>query len=190
MLVDQKKLKDQNKALLDQFQIAYPKSLNLIPASVIGAPGFIPGVSVPEKLTLDKGESSGVKKGDTVIINNNLIGRIEKTSNSSSSTLFTSDSSSIFAVKVGIDKNILGTIKGQGAGEMILDNVLLSENLKKGDIILTKGDIDQEENGYPPDLIIGKIISVDKSPSALFQKADVVSLVDLSKLTTVFIIVK
>ncbi|HZJ18567.1 MAG TPA: rod shape-determining protein MreC, partial [Patescibacteria group bacterium] len=71
-----------------------------------------------------------------------------------------------------------------------LDNVLLSENLKKGDIILTKGDIDQEENGYPPDLIIGKIISVDKSPSALFQKADVVSLVDLSKLTTVFIIVK
>ncbi|HZJ18683.1 MAG TPA: rod shape-determining protein MreC, partial [Patescibacteria group bacterium] len=111
MLVDQKKLKDQNKALLDQFQIAYPKSLNLIPASVIGAPGFIPGVSVPEKLTLDKGESSGVKKGDTVIINNNLIGRIEKTSNSSSSTLFTSDSSSIFAVKVGIDKNILGTIK-------------------------------------------------------------------------------
>ena len=189
-LIDQKKLEDQNKALLDQFQTNYPKSVDLIPAEVIGSPGFIPGVSVPEKLILDKGESDGITKGDTVVIKNNLIGSIENVSKNSSIVSLATNNSSSFAVKVGVDKNILGSIKGQGAGELILDNVLLSENLKKDDIVLTKGDVDEKGKGYPQDLIVGKVISVDKSPSALFQKADVISFVDFSKLTTVFIISK
>lgn len=70
---------------------------------------------------------------------------------------------------------------------MILDNVLLSETLKVGDVVLTNGDIDQNGKGLPPDLIVGKITSVDKNPSALFQKADVVSFVDFSKLSTLFV---
>lgn len=188
IIVDQKKLKDQNTALLDQFQTNYPNSLDLTPAEVIGAPGFISGMSVPEKLILNKGEENGVKKGDTVIIKNNLVGTIEKISKRSSVVSLVTNNSSTFAVKIGVDKNILGAVKGQGAGEMLLDNVLLSDNLKKGDIVLTKGDINEDGNGYPQDLTVGKVLSVDKSPSALFQKADIVSFVDFSKLTTVFVI--
>ncbi|MFH1187020.1 MAG: rod shape-determining protein MreC [Candidatus Levyibacteriota bacterium] len=190
MLVDQKKLKDQNAALLDQFQTTYPKSLNLLAADVIGSPSFIPGVSVPETLIVNKGEEDGVKKGDVIIAEDNLVGKIEKTAKSSSLiSLITSDTS-IFSVKLGIDKNIFGVINGQGAGEMILDNVLLSESLKKDDIVLTKGDVDLEGKGYPPDLIVGKIISVYKNSSSLFQKADVISFLDFSKLTTVFIMIQ
>jgi rod shape-determining protein MreC len=188
IIVNQKKLEDQNTALLDQFQTSYPKSFNLIPAEVIGAPGFIPGLSVPEKLILNKGKKDGAKKGNTVIIKDNLIGRVEKVSNVSSIVSLITNDSSVFAVKVGIDKNILGTVKGQGIGEMILDNVLLSDNLKKDDIVLTKGDLEEDGSGYLPNLIVGKVVSVNKSSSALFQKGDVISFVDFSKLSTVFII--
>ena len=71
---------------------------------------------------------------------------------------------------------------------MTLDNVLLSENIKVGDIVTTKGDITLKRIGYPPDLIVGKIMSVDKNPSSLFQKARVESFVNLNKLYMVFIL--
>ena len=71
---------------------------------------------------------------------------------------------------------------------MILDNVLLTENLKNGDLVLTKGDVNLNGEGFLPGLIVGKIISVEKSPSALFQKAQVEGLVDVTKLSTVFVI--
>jgi len=47
---------EDNKALRDQFQTENPKSTNLIEADIIGAPGFIPGISIPETLVLNRGE--------------------------------------------------------------------------------------------------------------------------------------
>jgi rod shape-determining protein MreC len=67
-------------------------------------------------------------------------------------------------------------------------NVVLSEKLEKDDLVRTKGDVDERGQGFPPDLIVGKIISVNKQPSALFQSAEVKSLVDFSRLSTVFVI--
>lgn len=191
-LIDQQKLVAQNKALLDQFQQVNIKSLTLLPAEVIGSPGFIPGISFPEFLVLNRGLSENVKEGDPVVFKDNLIGKITKVSENTSLVNLIGNNSFSLAAKVGQDKKALGVIKGQGEGNMILDNVLLSETLKNGDIVLTNGDVNQNaeqegDGGLPPDLIIGKIISVDKNPSALFQKANVVSFVDFSKLSTVFI---
>src|SRR6185295_6938379 len=42
---DLEKLKKENKALSDQFQITNPKSSTLVPSNVIGSPSFIPGVT-------------------------------------------------------------------------------------------------------------------------------------------------
>jgi cell shape-determining protein MreC len=71
---------------------------------------------------------------------------------------------------------------------MIFDNVLQSSDIKISDVILTKGDQDIKGVGIPPDLILGKLISVSKKPSNLFQKGEVVSLLDFSNLSTVFVI--
>ena len=186
-IIDQRKLIEQNKALLDQFQQVSPKSLSLLQSDVIGSPGFVPGVSVPELLILNKGFSDGVREGNAVVLKNNLVGKVIKTSQNISLVYLSSNNSLSFAAKAGEDKKAVGVIRGQGGGEMILDNVLLSETLKVGDVVLTNGDIDQNGKGLPPDLIVGKITSVDKNPSALFQKADVVSFVDFSKLSTLFV---
>jgi rod shape-determining protein MreC len=186
-LVDQTKLIRDNNALKDQFQTENVRSLNLIPADIIGAPGFIPGISVPENLILDRGEVDKVKAGDAVIYQNNVIGKVSTVrSYVSNVSLITNSSSSFTALT--LSTKALGVIKGQGGGEMILDNVLLSDNLKINDIVLTSGNVNGQGIGLPPDLIVGKIISVSKNPSDLFQKAEVQSLINVTKLTKVFII--
>ena len=185
---DYQKLKEQNKSLLDQFQTLNPKSSTLLQADVVGAPSFIPGLSSPEYLTINKGLGDNIKVGQAVIFKNNLIGKINKINSNLSQVILITNNKSSFTAQTGGEKSILGVLKGLGSGEMIMDNVLLNETLKNGDLVLTKGDVNLNGEGIPPGLIVGKIISVEKSPSALFQKAQVEGLIDITKLSTVFVI--
>lgn len=189
MLSDQKKLERENSALSDQFQVSSPNSNTLLSANIVGAPSFIPGVSTPETFIIDKGTQDGVKIGEAAIYKNNLLGKITKSNDSLSEVTLVTNSSMSFTAKTS-SSEVLGVIKGQGGGDMILDNVLLSDNLKPLDLILTNGDTSLNGSGYPPNLVVGKIVSVDKKASSLFQRAEVSSFIDFSKITTVFIIVK
>ncbi|MCL5438581.1 MAG: rod shape-determining protein MreC [Patescibacteria group bacterium] len=191
-LINLRTFEKDNKALKDQFQISYPKSQKLLPAKIIGAPGFIPGISMPENFIIDRGEKDGIKPGQVVVYENNLIGRVKKTTQNLSVVEFLSNLSSSFTARVITVKEnnsqILGIIKGRGNNEMLLENVVLSENIKTNNVVTTYGSIKEDGSGYPPNLVVGKILSVDKKPSDLFQKAKVKSLVDFSKLSTVFVI--
>ena len=178
------KLRKENQALSDQFQTSYPQSYKLLKAEIIGAPGFIPGVSVPTNFILNKGSKDNVKEGSAVIIKDNLVGIIAKVSVNLSKVNIINNSSSSFTAKT--ENGAQGIIKGTGGG-LTLENVLLSENIRATEIVLTKGDVDFEGVGVPPDLVVGKITSVEKSASDLFQKAKIESFVDLPRLSTVFV---
>ena len=186
-LSDQKKMQNENSALSDQFQATFPKSSDLLPADVVGAPDFIPGFSLPETIIINRGTNDGAKVGQAVVFKNNLIGKITKANNFLSEVTLVTNSNSSFTAKTS-SGGVLGVVKGQGGGQIILDNVLLSDDLKNSDLVLTNGDINTNGEGYPPGLVVGKIISVDKRPSALFQRAQLETFLDFSKLTTVFIL--
>ena len=177
------KLKKENQALSDQFRTVYPKSMQLLKADVIGAPGFIPGISVPNIFILNKGEKDNIKKGCAVVVKNNLVGVVAKTSTNLSEVDTVNNSSFSFTVKT--QNGAIGVIKGGNV--LTLENILLSENIKTGELVLTKGDINNDGIGIPQDLVIGKITSVEKNPSDLFQKAKVESFVNLINLTSVFV---
>lgn len=186
-LLDQKKLQSENSALKDQFAISSPKSTNLLKAKIIGAPGFIPGVTFPTEFILDIGKNDGVLKNQAVVWRNNLVGKIEKTTDYLSEVNLLSSISFSFSAKT--EKGVLGVIKGESVGRITLENVLVNEDMRKGDLVFTKGDLDIKGVGIPPDLIVGKIDSIEKNPSALFQKAKVKSLVDFSQLFEVFVVI-
>ncbi|MDP2649477.1 MAG: rod shape-determining protein MreC [bacterium] len=186
-LINQEELIKENKALKDQFEIALPFSPKLLPAKVIGSPGFIPGISQPETFLLDQGEESGVRINQAVIFKDNLIGKISKISNRLSGVELITNKKSSFSAKT-LKTNALGVVKGQGNLEMVLDNVLLSDVLETGDIVITKGDLDTNSLGLPGGLAVGKILSIEKKPSALFQIAKIGNPLDFSKIDTVFII--
>lgn len=184
-LLEIEKLKKENSALRDQFQTSNPKSYSLILANIIGSPSFIPGITSPSNFILDKGASDNISVGQAVVFKNNLVGKVIKTSSNLAKVEIIVNNSSSFTAKT--ENGALGVIKGDGRG-MTFENVLLSENIKVGDIVTTKGDVSLKGVGYAPDLIVGKILSIDKNPSSLFQKARVESFVNFNKLSLVFII--
>jgi len=186
MQLEIERLKKENAALKDQFQTVNPKSFDLLPAKIVGSPGFIPGITTPVDLIVDKGERDGVRKGDTVVFKNNLVGKIAKISSYLAKVELIFNSSSSFTVKT-MAKSVAGIVKGNG-NEIILNNVLPSEEIEVGDIVITKGDMNLAGIGYPPDLVVGEILSIDKNPSNLFQKAKLESFLDFKKLDMVFIL--
>jgi rod shape-determining protein MreC len=183
---DYEKLKKENAALSDQFQTAYPQSIQLLKAEVIGASGFIPGVSVPNVFILNKGTKDNIKKGSAVVIKDNLVGVISQISTNLSQVAVINNPSSSFTAKT--QNGASGLVKG--GGNLILDGILLSENIKAGELVLTKGDINSDGVGIPPDLVVGKITSVEKNPSDLFQKAEIASFVNFVNLSTVFVYIQ
>lgn len=188
-LEDKKNILLENKALKDQFASSGSNSVTFLPAKVVGAPGFIPGVSLPEYLVIDKGSIDGVKIGSTIIVGNYLVGKVIILANNFSKIELVINNNSSFTAKIVPQdgREISGIIKGKGSDEMILNNVLLSEPLKKDSVVLTKGDRDEKGEGFPPDLIVGKIISIEKKSTDLFQKAEVRSYVNFASLETVFV---
>ena len=185
-LRDQKKQDAELHALRDQFDTQKIHSQSLLPASIIGMSGYLPGVSLPNGIILDKGSVDGVKKGQVIVYKDTVIGKIQKVTYNASRVMLVYDEQSTVNAKT-VKTNALGLVKGQGQGVMQLSGVVLSEKLEKGDQVVTKGEMDTDSTGYPPDLVIGKIISVDKKASSLFQSAQVESLVQIQKLTMVFI---
>jgi rod shape-determining protein MreC len=161
----------------------------LLPANIIGASGFIPGTSSPEAIILDKGREDGLRVGNAVLYKNNLLGKISRITDSLSEVILVTNTSSSFTAKTSAS-GALGVIKGQGGKKMILDNVLLSDNLKSSDLVLTNGDTDLNGQGFPPGLVVGKIVAVDKKASSLSQRAEVESFIDFTNLTTVFVLVR
>jgi len=177
------KLKAENQALSDQFQISYPQSLQLLKADIIGAPSFIPGVSAPNIFIINKGLKDNLEVGMAVVVKDNLVGVISKTSANLSEVVVINSSLSSFTAKT--QNGAAGIVKG--GNTLTLDNILLSENIVKGELVLTKGDLNSNGIGIPPDLIVGKITSVEKKPSDLFQKAKIESFVNFINLSTVFV---
>jgi rod shape-determining protein MreC len=181
------KLQKDNQALRDQFAVSSPIPSSLLPAKIIGSPTFIPTITLPDFFILDKGERDGVRRGDGVVFGNNLVGQISDTNSFSSKVILSVNKSTSLTGK--LPSGAVGVVKGVGE-DLEIDNVLASESLDRDMVVLTKGSENLSGVGIPPDLIIGKIISVNHDPSALFQKAKIQSLVDFTKIDMVFIVVK
>lgn len=188
-LVKQNELLRENAALKSQFQETPSYNPSLLPALVIGQEGFLPGSSAIDTMIIDKGSSDGVRKGSAILVGRNALGLVSEVSpHRAKITLLTHQSSSVPASVTNPSQGIVGIVKGEGGGSMVLDNVLLSQTLMIGDIVVTKGSETLDSEGFLPNLVIGKIRSVNRQPSELFQTAHVQSFVDPSTVSTVFVV--
>lgn len=187
-LVKEKELEKENTALHDQFQTTIPAPQNLIPAHIIAMNGFLPGVSQPEELLLDQGSSAGVKRGAVVVVKNNFIGTVTDVSPHAAKVALLTQKDTSFTAQT-LKTSALGIVRSQDNSTLLLDNVVLSDTLNSGDLVVTKGD---SGNGVeiPANLVVGKIASINKQNSSLFQSAQLESLVDVSSLEMVFVMTK
>lgn len=179
-LAKQEELEKENKALHDQFQAEKISTQELLPAKVIGRSN--------DQFIIDKGSSDSIKPGNVLVFKDNLIGKVIKVSAHLSVVHLVTHPTISFTAEA-VKTETLGVINGRGGTSFIFGNIVLSDKLEKDDLVVTRGDVDEHGQGFPSELVVGKITAVYKQPSALFQSAEVKSLVDFGKLSTVFILI-
>lgn len=181
-LVEFDMLKKDNEALRSQFETYGSQSQTLLPAKVIGAIG---NFSLPHTLIIDKGKNNGVKIDMAVVVGKNLIGKIGSVAGGYSQVILVTNQN-FKTLGKGTDGETKGVVTGKD-DFILLDKVTTTQNLSKDDIILTKGEINNSGIGIQNDLIVGKIISINKIESQVFQSAKIESLVKFDELQTVFV---
>ncbi|MCL5676079.1 MAG: rod shape-determining protein MreC [Patescibacteria group bacterium] len=176
LLVEAQKTRDltrENNILKSQFAQTPAFSPRLLPAGVIGFDRY---------LILDKGSASRVKSGQAVLINNFLVGEINRVYLNQSSVMLITDPLSKIAV-ISSQNRSKGILQGTFGTGMVLNNVQTGDSLNKEETLETWGDVN-----FPAGLLTGKIAGITNKASELFKSAEVEPLVDFNKLTTVFIL--
>ena len=136
-----------------------------------------------KSVTINKGEKDGVRKGMAVISPEGVIGQILKTGPYHSIVLLITDYNS--AVDSIVQRTRAKTIvEGKGENRCQLKYLLRAEEVIVGDIVVTAG----LSGNFPKGLMVGEIRKVEKAGQGIFQYAELVPSVDLTKLEEVLII--
>ena len=134
-------------------------------------------------VTINKGEKDGVRKEMAVISPEGVIGQILKTSPYHSIVLLITDYNS------AIDSIVQRTrakaiVEGLGENRCQLKYLLRKEEVVVGDVVVTSG----LSGNFPKGLMVGEIKKVEKHGHGVFQYAELVPSVDLTKLEEVLVI--
>lgn len=175
-------LERENIALKSQFEDASMSKYKLIPAKIVGYKGR----GVYDFFIINIGTNQGVENGMSVIVGNTLVGTIYKASQNISEvrTILHSDFSTLVKYP---PTNARGIIRGYESF-MVMENVLITDTLEKGGVVVTMGEVNNDNIGIPSDLTVGKIDSIERIETASFQTAQIAPLVDYSQMSNVFVI--
>ncbi len=134
-------------------------------------------------ITLNVGESDGVKTDMPIISENGLVGRILLTSShySIGQLMLNKD----FRASAKIQRSrIDGIIAWDGGENLHLNNVAKSQDIRPGDVVMTS----EYSNIFPRNVKIGFVSKVTEKPGNLFKEIEVTPSVDFSTLEQVFVI--
>jgi len=135
---------------------------------------------------IDHGENQKIKSGMAVIVGHNLIGKIGRVTPNFSQVILTVNSEFVTLAKTS-DTATPGVAHGD-SDFILLDRVSVNDTVNNSTFLLTAGDMNSSGLGIPPELVIGKIVSVNKSPSLPFQTAKIQADIDFGRLETVFVV--
>lgn len=184
-MVDYEIMKQDNLALKSQFEISGETTTSLIAAKIIGFQG---DNRAPKEFIINVGEKNSIKKGMTVIFQKYFVGKVDLVSKNYS-VVITPYNPKLRVLARSPDTNANGIVVGQ-SDIMLLDGVVITDQLKEGGIVVTKGEVDSQGIGVVPDMIIGKIQSISKNETAPFQSAEIIPLMRYSTLSNVFVIAR
>lgn len=134
-------------------------------------------------IIIDRGSDAGLRKGMPVITPQGLVGNIAAVTAGAARIQLINDPGSsinVFLQQSGYE----GVVNGQITGELELDMVSKNATILPGELVLTSG----LGGKYPPNLVIGQVVTSKSEVSSLFQSASVQPAVDFSQLEIVMII--
>lgn len=165
-------LKEENLKLRHQLEAPLPPFFQFIPATV---------VSVSRKMELFVGGKEKIIPGMAVVEGTTLIGKIDEVQNNRSTVLLVSDPESQIPARTS--RGARGIVVGYGKEMVILDKILQKELLFLDDTVFTSG-----EGGFPPNLLIGKVVHIKSEDVSPYKQAKLEIPIVYDLLKTVFII--
>lgn len=132
---------------------------------------------------IDHGSDDGVRYGMPVVTQQGLVGRVAAVTASASRIQLITDPESVVNVRFQ-NQNEDAQVEGSITGDITLGMVSQNINIYSGDILLTSG----LGGNYPTDIIVGQIMSVEKTENELFQTASIQPVIDFATLRAVLVI--
>lgn len=174
-----KEAKIENESLKKQLNFNQTHSFELIPAQVI----FYNPSDFSKTITINKGTSLGLKKGNAVLKEGSLIGRITDVFSDTAMVSLVIDPSFITGCLIG-DNNISALAKGQIGYNLKLEEIPQDAVFKIGDLVVTSG----LGEDFPKGLLIGRVEEIFKQDNAIFQSASLKPVTSFNYFDNVFVI--
>lgn len=145
----------------------------------------VAGSGFQSALTLSRGTLSGIEEGDPVITGDGLVGFVSEAGLNYCTVTTVINADFTAAAVVSRTREVVIT---QGSFELAADGCLKiaylenDADIHEGDRIVTSG------GSYPPDLMIGQVLSVQPESHGVCSFAQLEPAVSLDELSTVFVI--
>ena len=182
-LLNRKTADAQLKQLKSILNLAGGGGYKVVNAKVISQG---PTTSFTQTITIDAGTSSGIRSNMTVISGYGLVGVVKIAYPDSSLVQLASDPAFRIGARIAKSEQI-GILSGQGSRTAVLQLLDNTTTVKAGDALLARGS----DSGRPfvPGVPIGEVTSVDNSPGAVTQTAEVRFYANFSTLGVVAVVI-
>jgi rod shape-determining protein MreC len=134
-------------------------------------------------IIINRGSNDEILRGMPVVTNQGLIGRVDAVIADAARVQLVTDPASAINVRLQ-NADTEAVLIGSVTGDLSLDMISQEVTVEPGEVVLTSG----LGGGYPPDLIVGQVLSVRKREFELFQQATIQPAVDFSRLEIVLVI--
>jgi len=132
---------------------------------------------------IDKGSDDDIYKGMPVVTEQGLVGNVDAVTATAARVQLITDQGSVVNVKLQ-QSAAEAQLRGSVTGDITLEMVGQGIEIIEGDLIFTSG----LGGSYPPELLIGQVMTINTGENALFQSAAVQPSVDFSRLKAVLVI--
>jgi rod shape-determining protein MreC len=132
---------------------------------------------------INSGSNDGIRSGMPVVTDQGLAGRVDAVLAEAARVQLITDPASVVNVRLQAS-NTDAQLDGSVTGDLSLDMISQDATVQIGDVVLTSG----LGGGYPPNLLVGQVVSVRKLPTELFQQAALQPNVDFKRLQFVLVI--
>ena len=137
-----------------------------------------------QTVTIDKGQSSGIREDDSVITPDGVVGRVISTGRYSAVVQLITDAQSVVAVLLK-ESRIQALFKGTGGRDLELDYIDTDRDIAVGDELLTSG----QDQIHPKGLPLATVTAVGPE-GELFRAVLARPVVDLGRLEDVLVIIE
>lgn len=134
-------------------------------------------------LILDEGSDAGVRRGMPVVNEKGLVGRVTEVSATASKVQLIIDPNSVINARIQASR-AEGVLIGQSTGGLQMIYIPQDITVTVGDLVVTSG----LGGGFPPEILIGRVVSVHKRDYELYQTAVIEPRNDFTRLEIVLII--